>query len=42
MGDKYHVIAPDLVGFGGTEIPGKPTLTFWQWTTLRLNKFWPV
>ena len=38
MGDKYHIIAPDLVGFGSTELPENQQLTFWQWTTLRVKQ----
>lgn len=38
MGEKYQVIAPDLVGFGDTEIPSNTKLTFWQWTTLRIKQ----
>ena len=38
FGEKYHVIAPDLVGFGNTEIPENTNLTFWQWTTLRIKQ----
>lgn len=38
LGDKYHVIAPDLVGFGNTEIPANTKLTFWEWTTLRVKQ----
>lgn len=38
LGEKYHVIAPDLVGFGNTEIPENTNLTFWQWTTLRVQQ----
>ena len=38
FGEKYHVIAPDLVGFGNTELPENTNLTFWQWTTLRIKQ----
>ncbi|MGX9136085.1 alpha/beta fold hydrolase [Rummeliibacillus sp. JY-2-4R] len=38
LGEKYHVFAPDLVGFGNTEIPENTNLTFWQWTTLRVQQ----
>lgn len=38
LGEKYHVIAPDLVGFGQTEIPEDTNLSFWQWTTLRVQQ----
>ncbi|MER2107084.1 MAG: alpha/beta hydrolase [Solibacillus sp.] len=38
MGDKYQVIAPDLVGFGNTDIPENTNLSFWEWTTLRIKQ----
>ncbi len=38
LGEKYHVIAPDFVGFGNTELPENTDLTFWQWTTLRVKQ----
>lgn len=38
LGEKYHVFAPDLVGFGNTEVPEDTNLTFWQWTTLRVQQ----
>lgn len=38
LGDKYQVIAPDLVGFGSTELPENVDMTFWQWTTLRVKQ----
>ena len=38
FGDKYQVIAPDLVGFGETELPEDTNITFWQWTTLRVKQ----
>ena len=38
MGEKYQVIAPDLVGFGNTELPSNLNITFWEWTTLRVKQ----
>lgn len=38
FGEKYHVIAPDLVGFGETEIPENTDISFWEWTTLRVKQ----
>lgn len=38
FGEKYHVIAPDLVGFGETEIPENTNISFWEWTTLRVKQ----
>ncbi|MFC4025462.1 alpha/beta fold hydrolase [Oceanobacillus longus] len=38
FGENYHVIAPDLVGFGETEIPENTDLGFWQWTRLRVEQ----
>lgn len=38
FGEKYHVIAPDLVGFGETEIPKNTDISFWEWTTLRVKQ----
>lgn len=38
LGEKYQVIAPDLVGFGETEVPKDTSISFWEWTTLRIKQ----
>ncbi|MFJ8235795.1 alpha/beta fold hydrolase [Ureibacillus sp. NPDC094379] len=38
LSEKYHVIAPDMVGFGNTDLPDDTNLTFWQWTTARVQQ----
>ena len=38
LGEKYHVIAPDLLGFGNTDLPENTNLTFWEWTTARVQQ----
>ena len=38
LSDRYHVIAPDMVGFGNTELPENTNLTFWEWTTARVKQ----
>lgn len=38
LSEKYHVIAPDMVGFGQTDLPAETKLTFWEWTTARVRQ----
>lgn len=38
LSEKYHVIAPDMVGFGKTELPENTKMTFWEWTTARVHQ----
>ena len=38
LAEKFHVIAPDMVGFGQTDIPENTDMTFWQWTTARVQQ----
>jgi len=38
LSEKYHVIAPDMIGFGKTELPENTKLTFWEWTTARVRQ----
>jgi len=38
LSEKYHVIAPDMIGFGKTELPDNPKMTFWEWTTARVRQ----
>ena len=38
LGEKFHVIAFDMVGFGKTELPENLDMTFWQWTTARVQQ----
>lgn len=36
--ERYHVIAPDMFGFGNTEHPEVPPTSFWEWTQLRVDQ----
>lgn len=38
LGEKFHVIAPDMLGFGHTDLPEKVDMTFWEWTTARVQQ----
>lgn len=38
LSERYHVIAPDMVGFGNTDLPENAKLTFWEWTTARVRQ----
>ena len=38
LGEKFHVIAPDMVGFGQTDLPENTDMTFWEWTTARVQQ----
>lgn len=38
LGEKFHVIAPDLIGFGQTDLPENTDITFWEWTTTRVEQ----
>lgn len=38
LSEKYHVIAPDIVGFGNTDLPEDTKITFWEWTTARVRQ----
>ncbi|MCL6577253.1 alpha/beta hydrolase [Kyrpidia sp.] len=38
LGEKFHVIAPDMVGFGNTDLPQNTKMTFWEWTTARVEQ----
>jgi len=38
LSSKYHVIAIDMIGFGNTDLPKDTNLTFWQWTTARVEQ----
>lgn len=35
LSEQYHVIAPDMYGFGNTEHPKTTPNSFWEWTRLR-------
>ncbi|MFJ7513219.1 alpha/beta fold hydrolase [Peribacillus simplex] len=36
--DRYHVIAPDMYGFGKTVHPEIPPKSFWEWTNSRVEQ----
>jgi len=36
--DRYHVIAPDMYGFGNTQHPEIQPKSFWEWTNLRVEQ----
>lgn len=36
--DSYHVIAPDMYGFGNTDHPEDPPKSFWGWTNYRVEQ----
>ena len=36
--DGYHVIAPDMYGFGNTKHPETPPKSFWEWTNCRVEQ----
>ena len=36
--DRFHVIAPDMFGFGHTEHPENPPKSFWEWTQARVDQ----
>ncbi|MEH7415353.1 alpha/beta hydrolase [Neobacillus drentensis] len=36
--DSYHVIAPDMYGFGSTDHPENPPKSFWEWTNCRVEQ----
>ncbi|MFJ7978341.1 alpha/beta fold hydrolase [Peribacillus sp. NPDC096379] len=38
LGEKFHVLAPDLIGYGNTDIPENIDLTHWEWTTARIRQ----
>ena len=38
LGEKFHVIAPDMLGFGHTDLPDNTDMTFWEWTTARVQQ----
>nr|WP_255639691.1 alpha/beta hydrolase [Aquibacillus saliphilus] len=38
LSSKYHVIAIDMIGFGHTDLPENVDITFWQWTTARVEQ----
>lgn len=38
LGEKFHVIAPDMIGFGQTDLPENTNMTFWEWTTARVQQ----
>lgn len=38
LSEKFHVIAPDMIGFGATDLPENTNLTFWEWTTARVRQ----
>ena len=38
LSEKYHVIAPDMIGFGNTDLPENTKITFWEWTTARVRQ----
>lgn len=35
---QYHVVAPDMFGFGNTNHPDTPPKTFWEWTQYRVDQ----
>lgn len=38
LAEEYHVIAPDMFGFGKTEHPEDPPKHFWEWTNIRVEQ----
>lgn len=38
LSEKYHVIAPDMFGFGHTKHPDVFPASFWEWTQLRVEQ----
>jgi 2-hydroxymuconate-semialdehyde hydrolase len=38
LAEKYHVIAPDMIGFGKTDHPTDPPKNFWEWTNVRVEQ----
>jgi len=38
LAEKYHVIAPDMYGFGNTKHPEVHPKSFWEWTQLRVEQ----
>jgi 2-hydroxymuconate-semialdehyde hydrolase len=42
LSNRFHVIAIDMVGFGNTDLPENTNLTFWQWTTARVEQILEV
>lgn len=38
LSSKYHVLALDMVGFGNTDLPENTNITFWEWTTARVEQ----
>ncbi len=38
LAKDYHVIAPDMYGFGNTEHPEVYPKTFWEWTQCRVDQ----
>jgi 2-hydroxymuconate-semialdehyde hydrolase len=36
--ERYHVIAPDMFGFGQTDHPQELPKSFWEWTRLRVEQ----
>lgn len=38
LSSKYHVLALDMVGFGNTDLPEDTDITFWEWTTARVEQ----
>jgi 2-hydroxymuconate-semialdehyde hydrolase len=38
LSEEYHVIAPDMYGFGHTEHPDIHPKTFWEWTQCRVDQ----
>ncbi|MCM3721141.1 MULTISPECIES: alpha/beta fold hydrolase [Solibacillus] len=38
LSETYHVIAPDMIGFGKTDLPEDTKITFWEWTTARVRQ----
>lgn len=42
LSNRFHVIAIDMIGFGNTDLPENTKLTFWQWTTARVEQILEV
>src|SRR4051812_5878814 len=38
LAKEYHVIAPDMYGFGKTQHPEVYPKTFWEWTQCRVEQ----
>ena len=36
--DRFHVIAPDMYGFGNTDHPEDPPKSFWEWSQARVDQ----